>query len=70
MEEYLTVLAAAEYLGVSRDKVSRMINSGQLTAKIDALDSRQKLITRAQLDEIKNSSGHVIKYINPKTKAL
>ncbi len=52
MEEYLTVLAAADYLGVSRDKVSRMIKAGTLTAEVDPLDSRQKLIPKKQLDAL------------------
>jgi len=63
MDELLTVSAASQYLGVSRDKVSRLIKSGQLTAVDDVLDSRQKLIPRSQLDALK-PSGRVVKVLN------
>ncbi len=62
MEEYLTVLVAAEYLGVSRDKISRMIRSGQITAIPDPVDTRQKLIARSQLDALR-PSGKVIRAV-------
>lgn len=54
----LTVLAAAQYLGVSRDKLSRMIKSGQLEAHSNPLDARQRLISVRQLDKFRQ--GKVI----------
>lgn len=53
MEEYMTILGAAEYLGVSRDKVSRLIRAGKLTTIENQLDSRSRLIAKVQLDTLK-----------------
>jgi excisionase family DNA binding protein len=51
--EYLTVIAAAKYLGVSRDKLSRMIRDRQLEVVENPLDGRQRLIARSELDALK-----------------
>jgi excisionase family DNA binding protein len=59
-EEYLTVLAAAEYLDVSRDKISRMLKNGELTFIRDTLDKRQRLIPKSELDKVQRA-GTVIK---------
>ncbi len=58
-EEYLTVLAAAKYLGVSRDKLSRMIKERQLEVVINPLDARQRLLPKSLLDGLK-PAGRVI----------
>lgn len=57
--EYLTVLAAASYLGVSRDKLSRMIRAGQIETLPNPLDGRQRLIDKSQLDALK-PAGRII----------
>jgi len=57
--EYLTVIAAARYLGVSRDKLSRMIRDRQLEVVENPLDGRQRLISRNELDALK-PSGRII----------
>lgn len=57
--EYLTVIAAARYLGVSRDKLSRMIRARQLEVVENPLDGRQRLISRLELDALK-PSGRII----------
>ncbi|HEX2911916.1 MAG TPA: excisionase family DNA-binding protein [Chloroflexia bacterium] len=59
-QEFLTVMAAADYLGVSRDKMNRLIRSGKLVAIENPLDGRSKLIDRQQLDNIK-PRGRIIK---------
>src|SRR5689334_15874540 len=51
--EYLTVIAAAKYLGVSRDKLSRMIRDRQLEVIENPLDGRQRLIARSELDALR-----------------
>lgn len=53
VEEYLTVLAAAKYLEISRDKVSRLIRSDSLKAITNPLDNRQRLIPRKELDKLR-----------------
>lgn len=54
-EEYLTVMAAAKYLNISRDKLARMIKEGKLSTEDNPLDARQKLIVRSKLDRLKKS---------------
>lgn len=51
-ENYVTVQEAAERLGVSRQKVWRLIADGTLPAHADVLDRRQKLIATADLDRL------------------
>ncbi len=57
--EFLTVMAAAAYLGISRDKLSRLIRAGKLKALENPLDSRQRLIARRELDALR-PPGRVI----------
>jgi excisionase family DNA binding protein len=52
-DDYLTVLEAASYLGVSRDKITRMIRAGELTVIPNQIDKRERLISRKQLDKLK-----------------
>ncbi len=49
-----TVQEAADYLGVSRVKISKLLRDKVLTAEINPLDSREKLITLKQLDKLKS----------------
>ncbi len=56
-ETVFTILEAARYLGVSRVKVYRLLSENLLTAEIDPLDKRKKLIKRQQLDQLKRRSS-------------
>ena len=52
MEEgYLTLGEAAEYSGVSRVTIWRMVKDGRLPAYQNPRDWRVKLVKRAELDE-------------------
>ncbi|HEX2913537.1 MAG TPA: excisionase family DNA-binding protein [Chloroflexia bacterium] len=64
-QEFLTIMAAADYLGVSRDKVNRLIRSGRLKPIENPLDGRSRLISREQLDNLL-PNGQIIKtYAKP-----
>lgn len=58
-EEWLTVTASAKYLGVSRRKIARLIDSGELNPVPNKLDNRERLIPKSQLDALK--PGRVIR---------
>ena len=49
--EYLTLGQAAEYSGVSRVTIWRMVKEGRLPAYQDPRDRRVKLVKREELDE-------------------
>jgi hypothetical protein len=53
-KELYTVEEAAQYLGVTRMKIYRLLEEKELNAEINPLDKRQKLIERFQLDRLKN----------------
>jgi hypothetical protein len=52
MEGFLGVVEAAKYLGVSRDKLSRMIKAGEIVTANDPLDKRYRWIAVKDLDAI------------------
>jgi len=52
----MTVTEAAAYLGVSNQKVTRMLKEGTLKFTIDPLDKRRKLVWVKELDELKETS--------------
>ena len=52
--KFMTVQEAAKYLGVSRAKISTMLKQGDLTAVVNPLNQRQKLIEISQLTQFKN----------------
>lgn len=52
-EEFFTVQEAAEFLGVSRMKLSKLLRDKILTSEINPLDTREKLIMRSQLEKLK-----------------
>lgn len=58
-EEWLTVTASAKYLGVSRRKIARLIDSGELNPVPNKLDNRERLIPKSQLDALK--PGRIIR---------
>ncbi len=55
LSDVMTVQDAADYLGVSRFKLARLIRDGELRAYVTPLDKRRRLIKRADLDALKNS---------------
>jgi excisionase family DNA binding protein len=52
----LTVREAAEYLEVTRAKVSRMIRDGEIKCTVDPLDKRLRLINFDELVRLKKRS--------------
>lgn len=60
-EGKVSLLGAADYLGVSRHKVSRLLKKGLLSSERFELDERVVLIEMEQLRRLKegaNGSGH------------
>lgn len=53
MKEKMTVKEAAAYMGMTRQKISRLIERGVIKTEDNPLDTRQKLISRSQLDQLK-----------------
>jgi len=53
MLDKLTVKEAATYLNTTRQKISRLIARGVLVTEENPLDTREKLISKAQLDKLK-----------------
>ena len=51
-EVFITAGQARELLGVSRDKLAKLIKEGALTAKGSSLDKRFKLVRRADVDKL------------------
>lgn len=49
-DEFLPLMQAAVYLGVSRMKLSRMARAGELAYVTSPLDKRVKLFRREDLD--------------------
>ena len=49
----MTVKEAADYLGVSRFKMARLIRDGEIATFVTPLDRRRKLIRRTDLDELR-----------------
>jgi hypothetical protein len=45
-KDLITLSEAAQLLGVSRYKMSRLVSSGKLTTTPDPLDDRAKLVSR------------------------
>jgi excisionase family DNA binding protein len=48
----VSIQEASRMLGVSREKVRRMIQDGQLHAQESILDKRQKLIARVEIQDL------------------
>jgi excisionase family DNA binding protein len=51
--EYLTINQAADYLGLSRHKIRRLIKSDKLHAIEDWKDGHQRLIHVSELDRLR-----------------
>ena len=54
-EDYLTLADAAEYLGVSRAKLSRMVAEGVVSHTVSPLDKRLKLFRRGDLEPFREA---------------
>jgi excisionase family DNA binding protein len=54
-DEFLPLMQAAAYLGVSRMKLSRMVRAGELEYVTSPLDKRVKLFRRETLDLLKRA---------------
>ena len=52
-DDFVTLVEAAEELGVSRFKVSRLIRDGELRAYVSPLNRKQKLVRRGDLEGLK-----------------
>jgi len=48
-KDLITLSEAARLLGVSRPKMSRLVNGGKLTTFDDPLDERAKLVSRREV---------------------
>jgi hypothetical protein len=53
-DEYLPLLRAAEYVGVSRVKLAQLAKEGVIPYVTSPLDKRVKLFKRGDLDLLKN----------------
>jgi predicted site-specific integrase-resolvase len=51
--EYITVTEAQQRLGVSRDKISRLMRDGELPYTINPLDRRKKFVLVTDLEALK-----------------
>ena len=52
-DDYLPLEQAAEYLGVSRPKLTRLVREGAISYSTSPLDKRLKLFRRFDLDALK-----------------
>jgi hypothetical protein len=57
MTTRMTIAQAATYLGVSRTKVWKLLNEGRLSASVNPLDHREKLIPLQQVERLKTSTS-------------
>jgi hypothetical protein len=54
MKDKYTVMQAATYLGVKRQKIHQLIKDGALIPENNPMDKRQKLLDMTQLDRLKD----------------
>jgi len=52
-EDYLGLMDAARYLGVSRNKMYQLVRAGEVPFYLSPLDKRKKLFRREDLDALK-----------------
>jgi hypothetical protein len=55
MQGQMTITQVAEYLGVSRTKVWKLINEGALSARTNPLDKRERVVPRVQVERLKSA---------------
>ena len=53
----ITLSEVAAYLGVGRRVVSRLVKEGAIRTRKDPLDSRRKLVSIRELDQLKKQSS-------------
>ncbi|MBK9712904.1 MAG: hypothetical protein IPO81_16570 [Kouleothrix sp.] len=53
-DEYLPLMRAAEYIGVSRVKLAQLAREGVIAYETSPLDKRVKLFRRGDLDRLKS----------------
>jgi len=53
----ITVSEVAAYLGVGRRVVSRLVKEGTIRIRKDPLDSRRKLVSVRELNQLKQQSS-------------
>lgn len=53
MSGHMTVTQAAEYLGVSRTKIWKLVNEGRLSASRNPLDKRERVIPAVEVEHLK-----------------
>jgi excisionase family DNA binding protein len=53
----ITLSEVAGYLGVGRRVVSRLVKEGIIRIRKDPLDSRRKLVSLRELDQLKRQSS-------------
>lgn len=56
MDPKITLSEVADYLGVGRRVVSRLVKEGLIRTRKDPLDSRRKLVSVRELDQLKRES--------------
>jgi hypothetical protein len=54
-DEFLPLIRAAEYVGVSRVKLAQLARDGVIAYTTSPLDKRVKLFRREDLDQLKQS---------------
>lgn len=54
-DDYLPLMQAAEYIGVSRVKLAQLVKEGTIPYVTSPLDKRVKLFKRADLDQLRNA---------------
>ena len=59
-DELFTIERAANYLGVTRGKIYRLIGEKALEFEVNPLDKRQKLIKRDQLEKLKTFQRRIV----------
>ncbi len=54
--EFMTVAEARDYLGVSKTKIARLIDAGELPAVENLLDKRSKVVRRADVERLRQQA--------------
>lgn len=54
--EFMTVAEARDYLGVSKTKIARLIDGGELPAVENVLDKRSKIVRRADVERLRQQA--------------
>jgi predicted site-specific integrase-resolvase len=54
-DDYLPLMRAAEYVGVSRVKLAQLAKEGTIPYVTSPLDKRVKLFKRADLDQLRSA---------------